>query len=443
MTNQYICNNCGYGSVTWYGRCPQCQQWSTLKQVESEYSKTSKTRLRQGYGGQSKIKKASFVKISQVNHAISTRLKTGIYEFDRVLGGGFVSGEVILLTGEPGVGKSTILLKILSQLGTVYVSGEESIDQIKHRIDRLSITSDKISFTNNTQIESVFSSVIDISPKPKVVVFDSIQTLTSAQSTQALGNISQIKEKISAIIDFAKSNKIVIILVGHVTKGGEVAGPKTLEHLVDCVLYLEGETTSQYRVLRATKNRFGSTDEIGLFEMTQKGLVESNNLVTFIDSGKDKNTVGKTIVGIREGSRSFFYEIQCLTSATFLASPRRVVTGVDYNRLQLLLAVANKHLKTNFDRFDVYLNVVGGLTIRSTAADLGILVAAYSSLKNLPVKNNAVFIGEIGLLGEIRPVSGQDKIIAEAKRYKFNPIINSVNINDVKSLDLLRKVIFE
>ena len=432
--SQFICSNCGYGSATWYGRCPQCQQWNTLKQVESDTGRRSKSKI---------IKKANLVKLSQLNKTVPSRLKTGFFEFDRVLGGGFVSGEVILLTGEPGVGKSTILLKMLSSLKTVYVSGEESVDQIKHRIDRLSVKTDSLTFTNETQIESVFTSIRDIQPYPQIIVFDSIQTLSSVNSSSSLGNISQLKEIVSSTMDFAKANNIIVILVGHVTKGGEVAGPKTLEHLVDCVLYLEGESSSQYRVLRATKNRFGSSDEIGLFEMTQKGLIESNNLVTFIDNQKDKTTVGKTIVGIREGSRSFFYEIQCLTSSTYLASPRRVVTGIDYNRLQLILAVANKHLKTNFDRFDVYLNVVGGLSVRSTGADLGILIAAYSSLKNLAVKNKAIFIGEIGLLGEVRPVIGQDKIIAEAKRYKFSPIISSLNINSIKNLDSLKKVIFD
>jgi DNA repair protein RadA/Sms len=417
----YICSNCGYGSASWIGRCPDCQQWDTLKKQADGKEKNKTT---------DKFVITSFANVKPINNI---RLKTGIFEFDRVIGGGLAPDEVILFTGEPGIGKSTIILQAFHNLKTLYVSGEESAEQVKERVDRLGIKENKISFSNNQQVESIIEGIKNHRNSFQVIIIDSIQTIYSNSIEGAPGNINQLKETAMKIIDMAKSFKIPVILIGHVTKGGEVAGPKTLEHMVDAVLSFEGEKISHFRILRATKNRFGTTEEIGIFEMTAKGLSQVNNPLAFLEPGNGSSP-GMAIVGISEGKRPIFFEIQTLVSPTILAIPRRIVKGVDYNKILLLLAVIKKYLNLPLDKFDVYINVVGGVSVKSPAADLGIAASIISSLKNVPIKQHIVFTGEIGLLGETRKVVFEDKIVSEAQRLGFKQIYSSKNLTNIKQL---------
>lgn len=417
----YICSNCGYGSASWIGRCPDCSQWNTFKRQSDINEKDLPTE---------KFEMTSFAKIKSF---AKKRLATSVFEFDRVIGGGFIPGEIILLTGEPGVGKSTLLLQILQSLKTLYISGEESAEQVKDRIDRLGLKEKNLFFTNTREVEAIINGLKQTENKFDVLVIDSIQTVYSSSVEGTPGSINQLKESASRLIDLAKTNNLPIIFIGHITKEGEIAGPKTLEHMVDAVLSFEGEKISHFRILRATKNRFGSTDEIGIFEMTGKGLAEVKNPLAFLDTTKEPAS-GMTIVGVVEGKRPLFFEIQALASPTLLAIPRRVVKGVDYNKILLLLAVIKKYLGLSLDQYDIYINVVGGVNIKSPAADIGIVAAIVSSIKNIPIKNKTVFTGEIGLLGEIRKVVFEEKITNEARRLGFQKIYSSKNITTIRDL---------
>ncbi len=419
----FTCTSCGYGSQSWYGKCPQCGEWNTFVKEEEE----SKG------GAEKKLQKATFVELSKIKKLNTERLVSQVFEMDRVLGGGLVKGEVVLLAGEPGVGKSTILLKCLQHLKTAYVSGEESGEQIKQRAERTDITLDHFYFSSDNQVEGILSTLEDKLDEIDVIVIDSIQTIYSKDVNSAIGSVSQLREVSMRLIDFAKRNNKAMILIGHITKEGEIAGPKTLEHLVDCVLYLEGERVSNFRVLRAQKNRFGPTDEVGIFEMQEKGLLEVKNPTIFLE--EDSQTlVGKAVVGIVEGTRPLFFEIQTLAVSTVLPVPRRVVRGVDYNKVQLLLAVIRKNINLNLDQFDIYVNVVGGVTVKSTAVDLGIIAATVSSIKNIPIPVKTLFTGEVGLLGEVRKVLFQDKIIKEGTRLGFKQIYSPKNIRSIKEI---------
>jgi len=418
----YICSSCGYGSASWMGRCPDCNQWSTFVEKVEEKKR-----------GKQKLEKAKFISFSKIQTQSSKKIPTGIGEFDRVLGGGLVPSQTVLLTGEPGIGKSTLLLQSLANLKTAYISGEESAEQVKGRAERLGIKLDNFFFSDGLQVEGIISSLEDIGEKIDVLVIDSIQTIYSNTIDAPPGNISQLKESTSRLVNYAKKNKVAVILIGHVTKEGAVAGPKTLEHFVDCVLSFEGEKLSHFRVLRAAKNRFSSTDEIGIFEMGKKGLNEINNPMVFLDQGKEA-VAGKTVAGVIEGKRSLFFEIQSLTSPSVLAYPRRIVKGVDYNKVLLLLAVIKKHLGLSVDRFDVYVNVVGGVNIKSTAADLAVVASIISSIKNISLSKKTVFVGEVGLLGEIRGVYSEERIIKDALRLRFQTIFSSANLKNIKDL---------
>lgn len=418
----FICSNCGYGSASWLGRCPDCGQWNTLTERKDI------TGLQKGEPQNFDLTPLSSIKMSKKN-----RLPTGIFEFDRVLGGGFVPGEVILLTGEPGIGKSTLLLQSLQHLKTIYISGEESVEQIKERAHRLKINLKSFLFSNTLQVEGIIKGIEDFKKPIDIIVVDSIQTIYSQNIDSTPGAISQLKESTEKLIKLAKKIKIPFILIGHITKGGEIAGPKTLEHLVDCVIAFEGEKVSPFRILRAAKNRFGSTDEIGIFEMKHNGLQEVNNPTIFLENESDK-TSGKAIAGISEGKRSLFFEIQTLAVPTVLAVPRRVVKGVDYNKVLLLLAVTRKLLNLQLDKFDVYINVVGGVEIKSTAADLAIVASVFSSFYNILIPKKTVFCGEVGLLGEVRKVFFEEKIITDARRLKFQQIFSFNNLKTIKDL---------
>lgn len=416
--SQFTCSSCGYGSASWYGKCPQCSEWNTfVKKEDSSPKKKS-------------IQSIKITPLSKISTLDATRLPTTIHEFDRVLGGGLVRGEVVLLSGEPGVGKSTMLLSTLEKMKVLYISGEESGMQIRHRADRLNVDFSRFSFSEAVDIESVLSSINLVKQEYDVVVIDSIQTMYSLDIPSTAGSVAQVRQVTSQLVDFAKKNNIAIILVGHITKEGDIAGPKTMEHLVDCVLYLEGDKLSHFRILRALKNRFGPTDEVGVFEMGEKGLNQVKDPTAFLED-MSQQASGKAIVGVIEGSRVMFFEVQCLTVPTVLAVPRRVVSGVDYNKVQLILAVIRKNLRLPLDKFDVYVNVVGGVSIRSTAADLGVAASVVSSLKNLPVAKKSVFIGEISLLGEVRSVFGEAKLIKEAGRLGFRNVFSSKTLPSV------------
>lgn len=420
----FICSHCGYGSGSWMGKCPDCDQWNTFEEQVSASS------------GKKKEKPAQMTttKLAEITSLVKKRIPTKIHEIDRVLGGGFVPGEVVLLTGEPGIGKSTILLQGLQHMRTLYISGEEAPEQVKERADRLGIEQKHMIFSDSLQVEGIRDGVQHIKKEIDVIVIDSVQTIYSLSVDAPYGSISQLKEASNQLIQLAKETRIPMILIGHVTKEGDVAGPKTLEHMVDAVFAFEGDKVSQFRILRARKNRYGSTDEVGIFEMQEQGLQEVTNPLAFFDETATKKIPGKALVGINEGRRPLFLEIQALAAPTFLAMPRRVAKGVDYNKLLLLIAVTSKHLRLPFDKFDLYVNVVGGMNIKSPAADLGIVAALISAMKNTSYGNDTLFIGEVGLLGEIRKVASQEKIIQEAKRLSFRTIISPQKIQHIKEL---------
>jgi DNA repair protein RadA/Sms len=423
----YICSNCGYGSGSWLGRCPDCEEWNSFVQNQDSGA---------GGGGDKVVQDLKLTPLSKVSSNQQRRLPTKLFEFDRVLGGGFVPGEALLLTGEPGVGKSTLLLQGLQHMKTLYISGEEGAEQIKERADRLSIPTANFTFSNTLQLEGIIKGIKEHRSEFEAVVIDSIQTVYSKNVMGQPGSVSQMREITYGLVQLCKETKIPMIIVGHVTKGGDVAGPKTLEHIVDAVFLFEGERISQFRVLRAQKNRFGSTDEIGIFEMDQGGLKEISDSFAFLEHTTDA-VPGKAIAGIIEGKRPLFFEVQTLVVPTTLPMPRRVVKGVDYNKLLLLLAVMRKHLSLQFDKYDIYVNVIGGVDVKSPAADLAIAASLVSSVKNVAVSDSTVFVGELGLLGEIRTVNSQKKITSEAKRLKFKNVISSEKMSNIRQLQKL------
>lgn len=424
----FICSNCGSGSASWYGRCPDCGAWNTLTERKDLTNNDTKEEVK-------KINIVPLKKISLIKN--KNRLKTKIYEFDRVLGDGIVPGEVILLSGEPGIGKSTLLLQSISHFKPLYISGEESSEQVKNRAERLKINLDNFFFSEDLQVEGIVAGINEMIEKPDIIIIDSIQTIYSKDINSPPGTVSQIKETTAKLINLSKKTHIPTIIVGHITKEGDIAGPKTLEHMVDCVLLFEGEKSSNYRILRSAKNRFGGTDEIGIFEMKGYGLQEVNNPLVFIEENNKNNAPGKAIVGVVEGKRPLFFEIQTLAVPTVLSIPRRIVKGVDYNKVLLLLAVIRKHLQIPLDKYDIYVNVIGGVDIKSTSADLGIIVSLVSSVKNIIIPSNNIYIGEVGLLGEIRKVFFEDKVIKEAKRLGFAKIISPQNLKNIKDLKLI------
>lgn len=421
----YICANCGFGSASWIGKCPDCNEWNTLKEHrDDEPDKKTKREL----------KEFTLQKFSDIKTTEKRRRSSGISEFDRVLGGGIIPGEVILLTGEPGIGKSTLLLQALRQLQTVYVSGEESAEQVKDRAQRLKIPLTRIQFSDVLQIESVLKGMEELKNDIDLLVIDSIQTVYSREVESTAGTVNQLKETTQKLVQFAKRSSVPVIIVGHVTKDGDIAGPKMLEHLVDCVLLFEGEKVSHHRVLRALKNRFGTVDEIGIFEMQESGLREVDNPLAFLDSPQTEVIPGKAIVGVAEGKRPLFFEVQALTVPTTLSIPRRVANGIEYNKLLLLLAVIRRHLNLSLDTLDIYVNVIGGIQVKSPAVDLGIISAIVSSITNQPIPKKTAFLGEVGLLGEVRSVFFQDRIVQEAMRLKFLTVVSPKTLKNVREL---------
>lgn len=408
----FVCNECGYESAKWMGKCPACGAWNSF--FEEKVSKD--------VGNKSEKRKSVSPKpLNSVVGKENKRVGTGYSELDRVLGGGIVKGSLILIGGEPGIGKSTLILQICDKLKTdgkvLYVSGEESAEQIKIRADRLGIDNENILFLGETDIDIIEEQVDSI--KPDLLIIDSIQTMYSDEITSAPGSVSQVREITSRIMKNCKQKEITTIIIGHVTKDGNIAGPRVLEHMVDTVLYLEGERYFSYRVLRGVKNRFGSTNEIGMFEMMQEGMVEITNPSSVLISERDDNPSGSVIVASMEGTRPIMIELQALVAQSAFNLARRTSNGTDYNRLTMLIAVLEKKAGFMLGNEDVYLNVVGGLRINEPALDLGILLAVASSYKNISIPTDTVVIGEVGLTGEVRSINMVEKRLKEAEKLGF------------------------
>lgn len=416
----YICSECGYESAKWYGKCPGCGEWNTMnEQVVSVSAGSSKAKRNSGAYA------AKVMRLNEISGDIERRISTGVSEFDRVLGGGIVEGSLVLISGDPGIGKSTILLQICEHLGksrnVLYVSGEESASQIKLRAGRLGVTTENLGILAETDIGVIVETIK--TSKPDVVIIDSIQTMVYDEISSTAGSITQVRECTNILMHLAKSLEIPILVVGHVNKDGAIAGPKVLEHIVDTVLYFEGERNYSYRILRGVKNRFGSTNEIGVFEMKQNGLQEVENPSLLMLSGRPKNVSGTCVACVMEGSRPILAEVQGLVTATGFGTPRRMSTGFDYNRMAMILAVLEKRAGYYFNSMDTYINVIGGLRLDEPAADLTVAMALVSSLKDIVVKDDIIAFGEIGLAGEIRAVNNCEQRISESVRLGFDKCI--------------------
>lgn len=415
----YICSECGFESAKWYGKCPGCGQWNCMNEE-----------IRETVSKKSAIASPSHsisrpVMINEINTNEEERYHTGLTELDRVLGGGIVKGSLILISGDPGIGKSTILLQICEYLGKslriLYVSGEESARQIKLRASRLGVSSENLYVMTETDIQCVAEQIR--ADKPDLVMIDSIQTMNYTDLSSSPGSVTQVRECTNAIMRVSKSLDIPTILVGHVNKDGAIAGPKVLEHIVDAVLYFEGDRQMSYRILRAVKNRYGSTNEIGVFDMGDNGLHQVDNPSLALLSGRPKNVSGTCVTCVIEGSRPILAEIQGLATTTGFGNPRRMSTGFDYNRLSLLLAVLEKRAGYYFANLDAYVNVVGGLRLDEPAVDLAVAMSLVSSLKDVPIRDDAIVFGEIGLAGEMRSVSHIEARISEASRLGFKKCV--------------------
>ena len=417
----YVCTECGYESVKWLGQCPECHSWNTLE--EHAVAQTNKPGALSGSKNISNISTA--VKLSGVNPGAEQRFKCGISELDRVLGGGIVKGSVILLGGDPGIGKSTLLLQLCEafreKMHILYVSGEESAVQIKLRAKRLGVSGENVTVITETDTESVCEYVMQ--NKPDLVFIDSIQTMHISEISSSAGSVVQVRESTNMLLRTGKTLNIPIMIVGHVNKGGEIAGPKVLEHIVDTVLYFEGERNQSYRILRAIKNRFGSTNEIGVFEMREKGLFEVENPSAMMLSGRLSEVSGGAITCIIEGTRPILSEVQALVTTTGFGNPRRMSNGFDYNRLNMLLAILEKRQGLYFSNLDTYLNVVGGIRLSEPAADLAICMALVSGLRDIPINDKCIAFGEVGLSGEIRAVQRVSERVREAARMGFNECV--------------------
>jgi DNA repair protein RadA/Sms len=428
--SQYICQQCGYKSPSYLGKCPNCDTWNSLVETVERDEKGP------SWSKAGKIERGTGIfagRLDQIRTAKVSRLSSGISEFDQVVGGGLVPGSVILLAGDPGIGKSTLTFQILSFVGGLYVSGEESAEQVKLRAERLKLPTRKILILPETNVEAILDEADRNRKDIDLVIIDSIQTLWSEELTGIPGAVGQVRESTLKLLNFAKREHLSIILIGHVTKEGTIAGPKTLEHIVDTVLYLEGERFQSLRLLRTSKNRFGPVDEVGVFSMTEAGMRQvANPSELFL--GENKNAAGSVIIATLEGSRPLLVEVQALTVATQMPIPRRVGNGINNNRLQMLVAIIQKHLRLPLGNFDIFVNVASGIKVFEPAADLGICLAIISSFKNKPLLRKTVAIGEVGLLGEIRNVIGLDRRIKEARKLGFTNIISPKNFNQITNV---------
>ncbi|MFA5657861.1 MAG: DNA repair protein RadA [Oscillospiraceae bacterium] len=437
VRNVYVCNECGYESSKWNGKCPSCGTWNSFAEQVVNTAASSKSTSRKAVDLSPHI-----YELSEVDtETDDIRYSTGVGELDRVLGGGLVKGSLVLLGGEPGIGKSTLLLQICNYFGKkhsiLYISGEESVRQIKFRATRLKVYTENLYLTAQTDAEAICDTIS--LKKPDIVIIDSIQTMSISQLSSSPGSITQVRECTNLFMRTAKVEEIPIFIVGHVNKDGAIAGPKVMEHIVDAVLYFEGERSMSYRILRAVKNRFGSTNEIGVFEMGESGLIEVENPSLMLLSGRPENVSGSCVACIMEGTRPILAEVQALVTKSGFTSPRRMATGFDYNRMAIIIAVLEKRLGFFFGNLDVYINIVGGLTLDEPAADLSIALSLFSSLTDKAVDDKLIAFGEIGLGGEIRSVSHISSRISEAQRLGFKrclvPKQSLMGIN-LKSYDM-------
>lgn len=431
----FVCNECGYESAKWLGKCPACNSWNTFFEQKID-TYTEK--------GVKKVKERQVPKtLNSYEGKEAVRVSTGINELDRVLGGGLVKGSLVLIGGEPGIGKSTLILQVCDKIKgegkVLYVSGEESAEQIKIRADRLGINNEDILFLGETDISIIEDTITEI--KPKLVIIDSIQTMYSEELTAAAGSVSQVREITSQIMRVCKSQAITTIIIGHVTKDGTIAGPRVLEHMVDTVLYLEGERFFSYRILRGVKNRFGSTNELGMFEMKGEGLCEITNPSDVLISEREGNPSGSCVVATVEGTRPMLIELQALTTQSVYGVPKRTGNGIDYNRLSVLVAVLEKRAYLMMGGQDIYVNVVGGIKINEPAIDLGICCVTASSFKNIAIPKDTVIMGEVGLTGEVRRINMIEKRLKEAEKLGYKTCIipenNKKYLEDKYDLDII------
>ena len=426
----YFCQNCGHEETKWLGQCPACREWNTFveEKVTPAASKTVK-----------ECREAQAVTLSSIETDEDDRMLTQIAELDRVLGGGIVKGSLVLVGGDPGIGKSTLLLQVCQRLSAMgrkllYISGEESLKQIKLRANRMGEFSENLYLLCETGLD-IIRRIIE-QQKPDMVVIDSIQTMYNEEVDSAPGSVSQVRESTNVFMQLAKGLNISIFIVGHVTKEGTVAGPRVLEHMVDTVLYFEGDRHASYRILRGVKNRFGSTNEIGVFEMRKEGLVEVKNPSEFMLSGKPEHASGSVVACAIEGTRPMLMEIQALVCKTNFGMPRRTAAGLDYNRVNLLMAVLEKRLGLQLSNYDAYVNIAGGIRLNEPAADLGIVMAIVSSYKNRPIAEDVIVFGEVGLSGEVRAVSMPEQRVSEAKKLGFKTcVIPEVSVKSVGKVE--------
>lgn len=425
---KFVCQACGYEASKWFGRCPDCNEWASM--VEQTVNPEPKgKKVGNGFVGSL----APPAPVTLITSGDTSRTKTGISEFDRVLGGGIVAGSLVLIGGDPGIGKSTLLTQVANNLSrtagkTLYISGEESVQQIKIRSDRLGVASDKLLLATETNIEAIAHFIE--TTKPQHVIVDSIQAVYHPEFVSAPGTVSQVKNCCSVLARIAKASGVPIFIVGHVTKEGALAGPRVLEHMVDTVLYFEGDRHMTYRILRAVKNRFGSTDELGIFEMREEGLTEVANPSELFLAERPEHGTGSVVTATMEGTRPLLVEIQALVAPSYFSSPRRVTNGVDYNRTMMILAVLEKRAGLILANQDVYVNVAGGIKIDEPSVDLAIALAVASNFREVPINPEMIVLGEVGLAGEVRTVTQMEKRLKEGGRLGFNrAIISGRNTN--------------
>lgn len=431
----YFCQNCGHEESKWLGQCPMCKEWNTFAEEKVVSIKGQKS---------SEEKQVQAVTLSSVTTDEDERMKTELVELDRVLGGGIVPGSLVLVGGDPGIGKSTLLLQVCQKLSAMnkkvlYISGEESLKQIKLRANRMGEFSENLYLLCETSLNLIQTAIER--EKPDVVVIDSIQTMYNEEIGSAPGSVSQVRESTNVFMQLAKGMNIAIFIVGHVTKEGTVAGPRVLEHMVDTVLYFEGDRHASYRILRGVKNRFGSTNEIGVFEMRKEGLVEVENPSEFMLSGKPENASGSVVACAMEGTRPMLMEIQALVCKSNFGMPRRTAAGIDYNRVNLLMAVLEKRVGLPLSGYDAYVNIAGGIRMNEPAVDFGIIMAVASSYKNRPVSEDTIVFGEVGLSGEVRAVTMPEQRVAEAKKLGFKvcvvPEVSLKSIGKVEGIEVI------
>ena len=447
----FFCKECGYESPKWLGQCPGCRQWNTfVEELTAKKEPAAKRGLGASYGngqggagegGMSKIRPSY---LSEISLDEQDRMQTGYEELDRVLGGGVVRGSLVLVGGDPGIGKSTLLLQVCRNLAAsgqkvLYISGEESLKQIKLRANRIGTVTGELKFLCETNLDTIEGAISG--EKPDVVIIDSIQTMFREEVTSAPGSVGQVRESTNLLLQIAKGVGIAIFIVGHVTKEGVVAGPRVLEHMVDTVLYFEGDRSASYRIIRGVKNRFGSTNEIGVFEMRESGLVEVKNPSEYMLSGRPEDASGAVVACSLEGTRPVLLEVQALITPTLFGMPRRTAAGTDYNRVNVLMAVLEKRCHYELSRYDAYVNIAGGLRMNEPALDLAIVMAVISSLKDKPVNPRTIIFGEVGLAGEVRAVPMAEQRVNEAKKLGFETcILPKTSLDKMRKMEGIRMV---